>query len=84
MRNRREFNPRGPSVRGRSLVSRRAPRAWPLRRPVRERCALGAASAHPTATQEMGHIEKLADRILFLKGEVEMVASGPVKKITDA
>jgi ABC-type uncharacterized transport system ATPase subunit len=32
----------------------------------------------------MGHIEKLADRILFLKGEVEMVASGPVKKITDA
>jgi bacterioferritin len=37
-----------------------------------------------TAIQEMGHIEKLADRILFLKGEIEMVASGPVKKITDA
>ena len=36
------------------------------------------------AIQEMGHVERLAERILFLKGEVEMVAAGPVEKITDA
>jgi len=36
-----------------------------------------------TAIEEMMHIERLADRILFLKGEVEMVASGAVEKITD-
>jgi bacterioferritin len=36
-----------------------------------------------TAIEEMLHIEKLADRILFLKGEVEMVASSSVKKIHD-
>ena len=36
-----------------------------------------------TAIEEMGHVERLAERILFLKGEVEMVASGPVEKITD-
>lgn len=36
-----------------------------------------------TAIEEMLHVEKLADRILFLKGEVEMVNSGPVKKIHD-
>lgn len=36
-----------------------------------------------TAIEEMLHIEKLADRILFLKGEVEIEASGPVKKIHD-
>jgi bacterioferritin len=35
------------------------------------------------AVQEMGHVEKLADRILFLKGEVEMTSAGPVEKITD-
>ena len=34
-----------------------------------------------TAIQEMLHIEKLAERILFLKGEVEMVASEEVQKI---
>ena len=34
-----------------------------------------------TAIQEMIHIERLAERILFLKGEVEMVASEEVKKI---
>ena len=34
-----------------------------------------------TAIDEMLHIEMLAERILFLKGEVEMVASEPVKKI---
>ena len=36
-----------------------------------------------TAIEEMLHIEKLADRILFLKGEVEMKASEDVKKIHD-
>ncbi len=34
-----------------------------------------------TAIQEMLHIERLADRILFLKGEVEMHASSEVRKI---
>jgi bacterioferritin len=34
-----------------------------------------------TAIQEMLHIERLAERILFLKGEVEMVASEEVEKI---
>ncbi len=36
-----------------------------------------------TAIEEMLHIEKLAERVLFLKGEVEMVASQSVKKIHD-
>lgn len=36
-----------------------------------------------TAIVEMGHIEKLAERILFLKGEVEMVPAFAVGKITD-
>jgi bacterioferritin len=36
-----------------------------------------------TAIQEMLHIEKLAERIIFLKGDVEMVASTEVKKIND-
>lgn len=35
------------------------------------------------AIQEMGHVEALAERILFLKGEVEMVCAGPVEKITE-
>lgn len=35
-----------------------------------------------TAIQEMGHVEALADRILFLKGDVEMTATSPVEKIT--
>jgi len=34
-----------------------------------------------TAIEEMLHIERLAERILFLKGEVEMVASAEVQKI---
>ncbi len=34
-----------------------------------------------TAIDEMMHIEQLAERILFLKGEVEMLASHEVKKI---
>jgi bacterioferritin len=36
-----------------------------------------------TAIEEMIHVERLAERILFLKGEVEMVASGEVNKIHD-
>lgn len=36
-----------------------------------------------TAIEEMMHVEKLAERILFLKGEVEMVAAHEVKKIHD-
>lgn len=36
-----------------------------------------------TAIEEMLHIERLAERILFLKGEVELVASTDVKKIHD-
>lgn len=36
-----------------------------------------------TAIVEMGHIEKLAERILFLKGDVQMVAAGPVEAITE-
>jgi bacterioferritin len=35
------------------------------------------------AIQEMGHVELLAERILYLKGDVEMVAAGPVEKIAD-
>ena len=31
----------------------------------------------------MNHIERCAERILFLKGEVEMVAAMPVQKIHD-
>ena len=33
------------------------------------------------AIQEMGHLEVLAERILFLKGDVEMVPAGPVEKV---
>ncbi len=36
-----------------------------------------------TAIEEMLHVEKLAERILFLKGEVEMKVSEEVKKIHD-
>jgi bacterioferritin len=35
------------------------------------------------AIQEMGHVELLAERILFLKGDVEMVPAGPVEKILE-
>ena len=34
------------------------------------------------AIMEMGHVELLAERVLFLKGDVEMVAAGPIDKIT--
>ena len=36
-----------------------------------------------TAIDEMIHVEKLAERILFLKGEVEMKVGGEVKQIKD-
>jgi bacterioferritin len=36
-----------------------------------------------TAIEEMKHIERLAERILFLEGEVELVASAPVEKMAD-
>lgn len=36
-----------------------------------------------TAIEEMMHVEKLADRILYLKGEVLMAPAGPVEQITD-
>lgn len=35
------------------------------------------------AIVEMGHLERLAERTLFLKGDVEMVAAAEVQKITD-
>jgi bacterioferritin len=36
-----------------------------------------------TAIEEMGHIERCAERIIFLGGDVEMVVGGEVKKIQD-
>jgi len=36
-----------------------------------------------TSIEEMLHVEKLAERILFLKGEVEMKVAGDVQKIHD-
>ena len=36
-----------------------------------------------TAIQEMVHVEKLAERILFLKGDVTMQLAGDVKKVSD-
>lgn len=36
-----------------------------------------------TAIEEMMHIENLAERILFLKGEVELKASNEVEKVHD-
>jgi bacterioferritin len=42
-----------------------------------------AALFKRTAIQEMGHAERLAERILFLKGDVEMVPAGPVDKILE-
>jgi bacterioferritin len=36
-----------------------------------------------TAIQEMGHVERLAERILFLGGDVEMALAEAVQKITD-
>ncbi len=36
-----------------------------------------------TAIEEMLHVERLAERVLFLKGEVEMKTAGDVEKIHD-
>jgi bacterioferritin len=36
-----------------------------------------------TAIEEMQHIELLAERILFLKGDVELKASDDVERVTD-
>ena len=36
-----------------------------------------------TAIEEMGHVEHCAERILFLGGDVEIVAAEPVQKIHD-
>lgn len=36
-----------------------------------------------TAIEEMGHVEALAERILFLKGDVVMAPAGAVEQITD-
>lgn len=36
------------------------------------------------AIMEMGHVEKLAERILFLKGDVVMKLAGPVEPIREA
>jgi bacterioferritin len=33
------------------------------------------------AIQEMGHVERLAERILFLKGDVNMTTAGDVERI---
>jgi bacterioferritin len=38
---------------------------------------------HRTAIEEMQHVEVLAERIIFLGGDVEMLASTEVKKIQD-
>jgi bacterioferritin len=35
------------------------------------------------AIMEMGHVELLAERVLFLKGDVSMVPAGPIETITD-
>ncbi len=35
------------------------------------------------AIMEMGHVEKLAERILFLRGDVDMTPSGPVERLTE-
>ncbi len=42
-----------------------------------------AALFKRTAIEEMMHIERLADRILFLKGDVELGNADPVKKVHD-
>jgi bacterioferritin len=42
-----------------------------------------AALFKQTAIREMGHVETLAERILFLGGDVEMTVAGPVERITE-
>ena len=43
-----------------------------------------AAMFKRIAIMEMGHVERLADRILFLKGDVKMIVGRPVARITEA
>lgn len=43
-----------------------------------------AATFKRIAIMEMGHVETLAERILFLKGDVKMELAGPVEAIQDA
>jgi bacterioferritin len=42
-----------------------------------------AALLKRTAIVEMGHVEKLAERILFLKGDVQMEPAGKIQAITE-
>jgi bacterioferritin len=42
-----------------------------------------SALLRQTAIAEMMHVERLAERILFLRGDVSMVAAGPVQPITE-
>lgn len=42
-----------------------------------------AIQLRTTAIQEMGHIARLSERILFLKGDVTLVASQPVERILE-
>lgn len=42
-----------------------------------------AALFHRLSIVEMRHVEEMAERILFLKGEVKMVMKSPVKQIHD-
>ncbi|MFZ1085996.1 MAG: ferritin-like domain-containing protein [Terracidiphilus sp.] len=42
-----------------------------------------AALFKRTAIMEMGHVELLAERILFLKGDVDMAVGGKVEKLTE-
>lgn len=42
-----------------------------------------AALFKRTAIEEMIHVERLAERILFLKGDVDMKAAGEVSKLHD-
>ena len=42
-----------------------------------------AALFRRTAIEEMAHIETIAERILFLKGDVEMKTAAEVQQITD-
>jgi bacterioferritin len=42
-----------------------------------------AALLRRTAIMEMGHVERLAERILFLKGDVVMEVAAPVRPITE-
>jgi len=42
-----------------------------------------AALLKRIAIMEMGHVETLAERILFLNGDVDMVVANPVERVTE-